>query len=142
MSVPPNARLVTPLVLNAVRLRSGIDGANQRHSPCRDKKAAAEPAATLMVNRHMTYGPEDAIRTDESTWWSMHRGASPVVGTALHNGHALPPGFGTGMAIADEARLREEDPYTEYFIRDVPNRIVVHQSRFAVDLKLIPPNAR
>ena len=30
--------------------------------------------------------------------------------------------------------VREEDPYTEFFIRDLPNRIVVHQSRFAVDL--------
>ena len=64
----------------------------------------------------------------------MQRGASPVVGTAIHDGHALPPGFETGMAIGDEARLREEDPYTEFFIRDLPNRIVVHQSRFAVDL--------
>ena len=131
--MPPNARLVTPLVLMAVPLRRGIDGAISA-TACRDTKAAAEPAARLKVNRQMTYGPEEAIRTDESTWWSMHRGASPVVGTAIHNGHALPPGFGTGMAIADEARLREEDPYTEYFIRDLPNRIVVHQSRFAVDL--------
>jgi len=38
------------------------------------------------------------------------------------------------MAIDAEARLREEDPYTEFFIRDLPNRVVVHHSRFAVDL--------
>jgi N-formylglutamate amidohydrolase len=64
----------------------------------------------------------------------MSRGTSPVVGTAIHDGHALPPGFETAMAIGDRARLREEDPYTEFFIRDLPNRIVVHHSRFAVDL--------
>ena len=80
----------------------------------------------------MTDGPEAATAKD--TWWTMQRGASPVVGTAIHDGHALPPGFGPAMAIGDEARLREEDPYTEFFIRDLPNRIVVHHSRFAVDL--------
>jgi N-formylglutamate amidohydrolase len=80
----------------------------------------------------MTDWPEAATAKD--TWWTMQRGASPVVGTAIHNGHALPPGFGPAMAIGDEARLREEDPYTEYFIRDLPNRIVAHHSRFAVDL--------
>lgn len=64
----------------------------------------------------------------------MHSGASPVVGTAIHDGHALPPGFAEVMAVGDEARLREEDPHTEFFIRDLPNRIVVHHSRFAVDL--------
>jgi hypothetical protein len=80
----------------------------------------------------MTDWPEAATAKD--TWWTMQRGASPVVGTAIHNGHGLPPGFGTAMAIGDEARRREEDPYTEYFIRDLPNRIVAHHSRFAVDL--------
>lgn len=68
------------------------------------------------------------------TWWTMRRGTSPVVGTAIHDGHALPPGFEAIMAIGDEERTREEDPYTEVFIRDIPNRIVVHHSRFAVDL--------
>jgi N-formylglutamate amidohydrolase len=72
--------------------------------------------------------------TDERAWWTLHRGASPVVGTAIHNGHALPPTFAANMVVSDEVRLREEDPYTEFMIRDLPNRIVVHQSRFAVDL--------
>jgi hypothetical protein len=64
----------------------------------------------------------------------MHRGSSPVVGTAIHNGHALPPGLAAELAITDEGRLREEDPFTDFVIGDLPNRIVVHQSRFAVDL--------
>lgn len=72
--------------------------------------------------------------TDAAAWWTMRRAASPVVGTAIHDGHALPAGFAAIMAIADEVRRREEDPFTEFFIRDLPNRIVVHQSRFAVDL--------
>ena len=82
----------------------------------------------------MSYRLNEAAGVDGITWWTMHRGASPIVGTAIHDGHALPPGFAQAMAIADEGRLREEDPHTEFFIRDVPNRIVVHQSRFAIDL--------
>lgn len=38
------------------------------------------------------------------------------------------------MAISADGRLREEDPFTEFVIRDVPNRIAVHRSRFEVDL--------
>lgn len=38
------------------------------------------------------------------------------------------------MAINEQERLREEDPFTEFIIRDVPNRIVFHRSRFEVDL--------
>lgn len=80
----------------------------------------------------MTHQPEEAA--DAAAWWTIRRGDSPVVGAAIHDGHALPPGFGAVLAISDEDRRREEDPHTEVFIRDVPNRIVVHQSRFAVDL--------
>jgi hypothetical protein len=64
----------------------------------------------------------------------MTRGNSPVVGTAIHEGHKLPTGLEAYMAISAEGRRREEDPYTEFMIRDLPNKIVVHQSRFAIDL--------
>ena len=37
------------------------------------------------------------------------------------------------MALDSDERLREEDPFTEFFIRDLPNRIVFHRSRFEVD---------
>ena len=38
------------------------------------------------------------------------------------------------MAISERERLREEDPFTECACRDVPNRIIVHRSRFEFDL--------
>lgn len=38
------------------------------------------------------------------------------------------------MGLDDAQRLREEDPFTEYTIRDVPNRVVFHRSRFEIDL--------
>jgi hypothetical protein len=38
------------------------------------------------------------------------------------------------MALSGDDQLREEDPYTEFVIRDLANRIVCHRSRFEVDL--------
>lgn len=66
--------------------------------------------------------------------WSVERGFSPLVGTAIHNGHHVRPDLAGHYALPEEGRLREEDPYTEYFIRDLPNRIVFHRSRFEIDL--------
>ncbi len=45
------------------------------------------------------------------------------------------------MALDDAQRLREEDPFTECTIRDVPNRIVFHRSRFEIDLNRDAPGA-
>ncbi|WP_146592183.1 N-formylglutamate amidohydrolase [Puniceibacterium confluentis] len=75
-----------------------------------------------------------ALRTDDRDWFTIHRGASPVLGTAIHNGHEVSPDLEDQMALPEEDRLREEDPFTEFTIRDLPNRIAFHRSRFAVDL--------
>ena len=66
--------------------------------------------------------------------WSVERGTSPIIGTAIHNGHGLRDEVGAVMGLDDAGRLREEDPFTEYAIRAVPNRVVFHRSRFEVDL--------
>src|SRR5690606_25549938 len=66
--------------------------------------------------------------------WSVERAASPLVGTAIHNGHGLRDEVADVMGLDDAQRLREEDPFTEYAIRDVPNRVVFHRSRFEIDL--------
>jgi hypothetical protein len=73
--------------------------------------------------------------------WSVDRAASPLIGTAIHNGHALREEVSAVMALHDAQRLREEDPFTEYAIRDVPNRVVFHRSRFEVDLNRPAPCA-
>ncbi|PSH70414.1 N-formylglutamate amidohydrolase [Phyllobacterium brassicacearum] len=67
-------------------------------------------------------------------WWTVHRGLSPVLATAIHNGHAVRPAIAALMAISEGDRLREEDPFTDFAGCDVPNRIVFHRSRFEVDL--------
>lgn len=74
------------------------------------------------------------VRPDPADWWSAHRGASPIVGTAIHNGHHIRSDLGGLVGLGSDQRLREEDPFTEFFIRDLPNRIVVHRSRFEIDL--------
>ncbi|WP_276122219.1 N-formylglutamate amidohydrolase [Pararhizobium qamdonense] len=74
------------------------------------------------------------VTPDPADWWTAHRGSSPIVGTAIHNGHDIRSALGNHLGLSDGERLREEDPFTEFFIRDLPNRIVFHRSRFEIDL--------
>lgn len=91
------------------------------------KRAMAEPDRTNPVeDLHLASRPEDL--------WSVHRASSPLVGTAIHNGSHVRPALLDIMRLDAGGRLREEDPYTEAFIRDVPNRVVFHRSRFEIDL--------
>jgi hypothetical protein len=75
-----------------------------------------------------------ADRLEELSWWTARRGASPVVGTAIHDGHLVRHALREKMAISDEERLREEDPFTAETISGLANRVVVHRSRFEIDL--------
>ena len=70
----------------------------------------------------------------EDDLWSVHRAASPLVGTAIHDGHWVRPDLADLMSLDTAGRRREEDPFTEFIIRDVPNRVIFHRSRFEVDL--------
>ncbi len=74
------------------------------------------------------------IDVGEAGWWTIDCGFSPILGTAIHNGHTVRRDVEALMALSGDDRLREEDPYTEFVIRDLPNRIVCHRSRFEVDL--------
>lgn len=66
--------------------------------------------------------------------WTIKLGDSPVVGTAIHNGADVGGTCRALMCLPDPERLREEDPFTEHFIADFPTQIIVHRSRFQVDL--------
>ncbi|MCF7859493.1 MAG: N-formylglutamate amidohydrolase [Candidatus Cloacimonetes bacterium] len=59
---------------------------------------------------------------------------TPVVCTAIHNGHNLSAEFNKTIAISEDQRLLEEDPFTELFTSVCNNRITVNVSRFQVDL--------
>ncbi|WP_202330248.1 N-formylglutamate amidohydrolase [Mesorhizobium sp. L-8-3] len=67
-------------------------------------------------------------------WTIIELGDSPVVGTAIHSGTDVGRATRSLMRLADADRRREEDPFTEHLIADFPTQIVVHRSRFEVDL--------
>ncbi|AWC25006.1 N-formylglutamate deformylase [Aminobacter sp. MSH1] len=79
----------------------------------------------------------DKLTTDSDSspaGWTIKPGESPVVGTAIHNGTDLGRACRPLICLADANRRREEDPFTERFIADFPTQIIVHRSRFQVDL--------
>lgn len=57
-----------------------------------------------------------------------------VVATAIHAGHELRPGVAGLMVLAEDDRLREEDPHTGELAAVAGSYVVVHRSRFEVDL--------
>lgn len=74
-------------------------------------------------------------RQDEpSPWWTVQRGDGPVVAAAIHDGNGLRRETRQAMALADDDRLREEDPFTGQAIVDVPTHVIAGRSRFEIDL--------
>lgn len=69
------------------------------------------------------------IRADFSFDYS-----SPLIFTAIHNGHELREDVKLNCALSEEDRLREEDPHTSFYVQLGTNRIILHTSRFEVDL--------
>lgn len=69
----------------------------------------------------------------ESTY-TLVQGESPIVATAIHEGHATRQELGPYFNLSDEERLREEDPFTARWVNFSDNRIIVHHSRFETDV--------
>jgi N-formylglutamate amidohydrolase len=70
-----------------------------------------------------------------------HKGDSRVIATAIHNGHELSPEVEEIIALSEATRLREEDPFTGEIVADFVKSVVVHRSRFEVDLNRERENA-
>ncbi len=60
--------------------------------------------------------------------------ASPLLFTAIHNGHELRKEVKQNCALSEIERLREEDPHTAFFTEIGQNCIILQTSRFEVDL--------
>lgn len=58
----------------------------------------------------------------------------PLVTTAIHDGHKLRKEVAEIMALNEDERLREEDPFTGEWITIGNTQIIATQSRFQVDL--------
>jgi len=59
---------------------------------------------------------------------------SPIVCTAIHNGHDVSEEVNKNFAVSESIRLMEEDPYTDRFTDFASNTIIGRTSRFEVDL--------
>ena len=66
--------------------------------------------------------------------WEITRGNSPLIATAIHDGHDVHPDTRAFLALDESTQLREEDPFTAELTEVTDTRIVVHHSRFEVDL--------
>ena len=62
--------------------------------------------------------------------WEVVQGNSPLVATAIHDGHKLRPEVATIMALTDAERLREEDPFTAIWTQVSDTRLIGNYSRF------------
>src|SRR5690554_2993528 len=69
-----------------------------------------------------------------SPFFELVKGDSPIVGVALHDGHDIRDDLKSYINLAAPERLREEDPYTGDWANLIDNNIIVHKSRFEVDL--------
>jgi N-formylglutamate deformylase len=58
----------------------------------------------------------------------------PVLATAIHDGHQIRPGLEALLALDPLSRLREEDPWTGEIASAAGSHVIVHRSRFEVDL--------
>ena len=66
--------------------------------------------------------------------WELTEGNSPLIATAIHDGHNVRDELKNIMLISDEDRLREEDPFTGELTGVAKTRLVGLKSRFEVDL--------
>ena len=82
-----------------------------------------------------------AMVVSPERWWTVQHGPGPIVATAIHDGHDLRPEVAAAMALSDDDRLREEDPFTGEATKDIPSHIIAHRSRFEFDLNRPPEEA-
>lgn len=66
--------------------------------------------------------------------YTIKQTSGPLISVALHDGHYIEKSILTHISLAEHERFREEDPYSAY-IADLPlTQVVVHSSRFMIDL--------
>jgi N-formylglutamate amidohydrolase len=74
------------------------------------------------------------MEMEEAHFSLVEDAESPIVAAALHDGHEVRREVAELLAIGDEQRLREEDPFTARLAEVAPTRLVALRSRFEVDL--------
>ena len=74
------------------------------------------------------------LNDDQNKMLDIFLGKSPILATAIHNGHRLRSEVAEIINLDDATRLREEDPFTGEWTAIAKNRITGLYSRFEVDL--------
>lgn len=69
-----------------------------------------------------------------SDTYTFIKGKSPIVATAIHEGHLTRQELTNLFNLSEEERLREEDPYTAKWLNISDNNIIVYHSRFETDV--------
>lgn len=90
----------------------------------------AHPAAVDSVSTRTHDEPFSVV----GPWRHDPAAAGQVVFTTVHSGHDLRPEVAERMALTETARFREEDPFTDAIARGVGSGMIMHRSRFEVDL--------
>lgn len=70
----------------------------------------------------------------DASFMTVREGHGPVIATAIHAGHELRPDVARAIEIDGEQRRYEEDPFTARWVGIGDTSVVVHRSRFEVDL--------
>lgn len=71
---------------------------------------------------------------DQLITWKMVEGDSPLIATAIHDGHDLREEVAELMILDERVRLREEDPFTGIWTAVAETRLIASRSRFEMDL--------
>ena len=66
--------------------------------------------------------------------WVEHEAEGAIFATAVHAGHEVRRELLPILALDVMERSREEDPYTDYWVKVAPSWLVPKRSRFEVDL--------
>ncbi|MEO7446079.1 MAG: N-formylglutamate amidohydrolase [Ferruginibacter sp.] len=73
--------------------------------------------------------------------YTFTTGSTPIVATAIHDGHHTREELNEHFNLSDEERLREEDPYTAEWLTVTDSNIIMHHSRFETDVNRSPEKA-
>lgn len=77
-----------------------------------------------MIDKSLDIGP----------FWEFRKGPGPLIGVAIHAGHNMRSEIVPLLAMDEDQRFREEDPYSEYWTNVCGTQIITLRSRFEVDL--------
>ena len=66
--------------------------------------------------------------------WKLIEGNTPLIATAIHDGHNIRDEIKNIMILSEDDQLREEDPFTGELTEVAETRLIGLRSRFEVDL--------